>query len=230
VVLLLGSLAANCIWHFHAVRAARGIHRHLTPVVDGLWAARRGRNPKPIGLAITGRTADLPPVGRPRRDARLIKHEGLTQRRPFEPNLSWQSLLVVSVVGTTPMEPVLRAIVDDVGTDAAGLRSAIESRRVDAHVINHAPAKRYIWSIAVPNGRIHESKVRGCCAVKACMNHEPPVIPEALLLVLSAVIATLEAIRKAKGEELIAADFPELRHEVLKILTMFDLPSLAAPG
>ena len=37
----------------------------------------------------------------------------------------------LSVVGTTAMEPVLRAIVDDVGTDAAGLRSAIESRRVD---------------------------------------------------------------------------------------------------
>jgi hypothetical protein len=62
------------------------------------------------------------------------------------------------------------------------------------------------------------------------MNHEPPVIPEAFLLELSAVIATLEAIRKAKGEESIAADFPELRQEVRKILAMFDSPSLTAAG
>jgi hypothetical protein len=41
------------------------------------------------------------------------------------------------------------------------------------------------------------------------MNHEPPAIPEALLLELSVVIATLEAVRKAKREELIAADFLE---------------------
>ncbi len=37
----------------------------------------------------------------------------------------------LSVVGTTGMEPVLRAIADDVGTDAAGLPSATESRRGD---------------------------------------------------------------------------------------------------
>ena len=62
------------------------------------------------------------------------------------------------------------------------------------------------------------------------MNHEPPVIPEAFLLELSAVIATLEAIRKAKGAEWIAADFPELRQEARKILAMFDSLSLTAAG
>jgi hypothetical protein len=44
---------------------------------------------------------------------------------------SGQPLRVVSVVGATAMDPVLRAIGDDVCTGGARLRSAIKSRRVN---------------------------------------------------------------------------------------------------
>ncbi|WP_188130829.1 hypothetical protein [Paraburkholderia panacisoli] len=58
------------------------------------------------------------------------------------------------------------------------------------------------------------------------MNIALPPIPDALLLELSAVIATLEVIRKVKGPDLITGEFDELGSEAAKLLAMFDAGSL----
>ncbi|MCP2092035.1 UNVERIFIED_ORG: hypothetical protein J2Y81_008141 [Paraburkholderia sediminicola] len=58
------------------------------------------------------------------------------------------------------------------------------------------------------------------------MNIELPLIPDALLLELSAVIATLEVIRKVTGLSPITGKSSELNGEVAKLLAMFDAGSL----
>jgi hypothetical protein len=58
------------------------------------------------------------------------------------------------------------------------------------------------------------------------MNIELPPIPDALLLELSAVIATLEVIRNVKGLSPITGKSSELSEEVAKLLAMFDAGSL----
>lgn len=58
------------------------------------------------------------------------------------------------------------------------------------------------------------------------MNIELPPIPDALLLELSAVIATLEVIRKVKGLGPITGKSSELSGDVAKLLAMFDAGSL----
>lgn len=58
------------------------------------------------------------------------------------------------------------------------------------------------------------------------MNIELPLIPDALLLEFSAVIATLEVIRKVTGLGPITGRSSEWSEEVAKVLAMFDAGSL----
>jgi hypothetical protein len=57
------------------------------------------------GLAITGRTARLPPAVWPKCGTQLIKRKGLTQRRPFE----FEFLVVRDSVSRSENNPKFRA-------------------------------------------------------------------------------------------------------------------------
>ena len=70
--------------------------------------------------------------------------------------------------------------------------------------------------------RLFVSKVYIFCAVKTSMNTELPFISEGLLMELSSLITTWEAIRKAKGIGSITGDCDELHQEVMALLTAFD--------
>ncbi|MEZ2311077.1 hypothetical protein AB6809_30970 [Paraburkholderia sp. RCC_158] len=59
------------------------------------------------------------------------------------------------------------------------------------------------------------------------MNTELPFISEGLLIELSSLITTWEAIRKAKGSGSITGESDELRQEVMTLLAAFDQHSHA---